>query len=352
VTGVQTCALPISSLSTAVPLARDFQARRGKEKRSTQRQTSIEAFVVLKGVRGAKKQAKMDQAVSLNDCSPIILETPQSSDSFKASIQAPSMYQTSKSDNELDQGNHNQLQHLVLVQDQGSNVLTQNRPTLKKFKNLQQMYLDLGQANFGKQIICQTCGMLYVHGLSEDSLQHERICQDYRRGVLFQPPWPRVVGKYGCDIVVEVRPSDSYASQEKVMRVRTIVDNDLGFNCTASSEQRSAFLYIREKRVVGLATAEVLSKAYVLESARQRSRTASKAMVGIHQLWVHSDMRKQGVATRLVDTIRYKFVFGLTVPASLLAFSSPTEAGACFARKYARANVGSTSCQVLVYDCV
>jgi zinc-finger of acetyl-transferase ESCO len=48
------------------------------------------------------------------------------------------------------------------------------------------MYLDFGQRDFAKRIVCAQCGMLFVHGLEEDRRQHHRICRDYQYGVPFQ----------------------------------------------------------------------------------------------------------------------------------------------------------------------
>jgi len=185
---------------------------------------------------------------------------------------------------------------------------------------MEQMYLDLGQSNFAKPTICNMCGMLYVHGLSEDATQHDRICQDY----------------------------------QLVKRVRTIVEKDLGFHAATSSKNqpRTAYLYVRNKRVVGFANAEVLSQAHVMETLQVRSNTTRKAMVGIHQLWVHAKERNQGIATRLMDAVRASFIFGLVIPVEMLAFSSPTAAGASFARRYVQSKAGKEDCPLLVYDCV
>jgi N-acetyltransferase len=98
-----------------------------------------------------------------------------------------------------------------------------------------------------------------------------------------------------------------------------------------------------------MASAEVIQHAYSLENSLERSSLPRKAMVGVHQLWIHATFRSQKVATRLVDAVRTKFVFGLTVPKEMLAFSSPTEAGSRFARNYVCGN--STTKDILVYDC-
>jgi acyl-ACP thioesterase len=69
---------------------------------------------------------------------------------------------------------------------------------------LEQTYLDLGQKSFAKRSICNTCGMLYVHGLNEDSQQHSRICMDYIKGVPFTVSQARLVSSYLKGSIVEV----------------------------------------------------------------------------------------------------------------------------------------------------
>ena len=120
---------------------------------------------------------------------------------------------------------------------------------------------------------------------------------------------------------------------------------------TTSPQTRTAYLYIADKRVIGMATAELIPHAFVSYTSLERSSERQKAMAGIHQLWVHAKFRGQGIATRLVDAVREKLVFGLTVPKNLLAFSSPTEAGARFARSYVCGDSTNATTEILVYDC-
>ena len=56
--------------------------------------------------------------------------------------------------------------------------------------------------------------------------------------------------------------------------------------------------------------------------------------MGIHQLWCHKLHRKKNIASKILDTARMKFIYGLNVPFDKIAFSSPTADGALFARKY------------------
>jgi zinc-finger of acetyl-transferase ESCO len=48
----------------------------------------------------------------------------------------------------------------------------------------QQMYLDLGQRSFGTAE-CKLCGMLFVHGLKEDTETHAKVCEEYKSGIAF-----------------------------------------------------------------------------------------------------------------------------------------------------------------------
>lgn len=318
------------------------------------------------------------------------------------------------------------------------------KPPPKKKHKFQQLYLDLGQRNFGKQTVCSICGMLFVHGLAEDAKEHERICKEFREGVAFQLDTTkacRVVrefGKHGCNssssssskgnsfrqqhkyqgpqlsvggstillpppktnaltaqdteagCIVEIRPTDTYALRQKVVAAMAIVDKELGFVQAESSSTRSTnksgrpastvFLYIRQKRIVGMVSAEITRQAYRLllvnnnnsnekdkdkdypeqqkptpqhhhqPQQYERSTQPQRAMIGIHKLWVHSKIRHQSLATRMVDTARSRMVFGSLVPAHLVAFSSPTEAGTRFAQAYVHDATGSTDTPVLVYD--
>lgn len=82
---------------------------------------------------------------------------------------------------------------------------------IQKRKASQQLYLDFGQANFAKRFICTTCGMMYVHGLTEDSQQHSRICANHVKGVPFQTPIARVVATHASrGSIVEVRRTSRF----------------------------------------------------------------------------------------------------------------------------------------------
>ena len=145
--------------------------------------------------------------------------------------------------------------------------------------------------------------------------------------------------------------------------MESIVDEELGFVQTQPLEQQQngtcdttkTFLMVHNKRVIGMAMAMRISHAFVLSSSSfERSKASVEAMVGIRKLWVHERFRKKGIATRLVNAIRLKFVFGMVIPVEKIAFSSPTMAGMKFAHHYVLSSSALESDSIhpiLVYDC-
>jgi N-acetyltransferase len=261
---------------------------------------------------------------------------------------------------------------LVVEKEKKPTSRFRSSTTTRKKKPMAQLFLDLGQANFGKQSVCPICGMLTVHGVEEDRIQHEQICDVYKNGVELQirrnggtststsgaastSTSARVVSRISSTTwIAEIRPTDSLAWQQKLQQCLSICNQELGFAMSSSSSSSSggssgggtpsgtekkarttAFLYISHKRVCGLVTAEPVTHGYWMETASERSLTPQKALVGIYQLWTLQGKRGQGIATQLVDAARSKLIFGMQVPKSQVAFSSPTQAGLAFAKNYA-----------------
>mmetsp|Transcript_29980 Transcript_29980/g.49497 ORF Transcript_29980/g.49497 Transcript_29980/m.49497 type:complete len:197 (-) Transcript_29980:599-1189(-) len=157
-------------------------------------QTNIQSFfTTFKKPRGMKRSRTPDTPPP--EKSPVEVETPPSTQSTTASLVStpPPDERGGELTKEDDRSIDGKRQY-------------RSKPAF------QQMYLDLGQRDFARQTICQTCGMLYVHGLSEDARQHKKICQDYLQGIPFENAKnERIVDERNGDIIVEV----SLASYEE-----------------------------------------------------------------------------------------------------------------------------------------
>lgn len=161
--------------------------------------------------------------------------------------------------------------------------------------------------------------------------------------------------------VIEIRGQDPPTHVKKLLEVKTLLDDALGFVEDPVFLQRSHFLYIQDKQVVGCVTVERVEKAFPLDHdasnlvARTVSTTANdtkapqssrarSVLAGICQIWVHPSFRGKKVATRLVDGVRDKLIYGMQIAKHQVAFAQPTKNGLGFAKSYVAPH------EVLVYD--
>ncbi|KAI8052941.1 ESCO1/2 acetyl-transferase-domain-containing protein [Syncephalis plumigaleata] len=110
------------------------------------------------------------------------------------------------------------------------------------------------------------------------------------------------------------------------------------------------YLYLAATRkVVGCLVAESINTAFRVisvdtdnnndnnnldDSLIYKSNTPVTCLCGISRIWVDKTMRRQGVATRLLDAARRTFVYACTLDYDQIAFSQPTLLGRRLAMNY------------------
>ncbi|XP_019735441.1 vacuolar protein sorting-associated protein 41 homolog isoform X2 [Hippocampus comes] len=226
---------------------------------------------------------------------------------------------------------------------------------------------DAGQKHFGA-VACSVCGMLYSAANPEDESQHLLFHNQFISAVKYVG-WKkeRILGEFPDGKIILVLPDDPKYALKKVEEIREMVDNDLGFQQvgTKSPALTKTFLFItNDKKVAGCLIAEHINEGYrVIEEPepegsegekvmfeRQRawccSTTAEPALCGISRIWVVSMMRRQAIASRLVECLRNNFIYGSYLSKDEIAFSDPTPDGKLFATHY----FGTS--QFLVYNFV
>lgn len=205
-----------------------------------------------------------------------------------------------------------------------------------------QLQIDAGQER--GPTLCLTCGTVYSKGDPADEANHEKLHSGVVERLLF-PGWrdERVGGLYGEGRVVVVQPGDPPHMWRKVMDALRNVDRDLGFSEVGirAPEKTKAFLYISQKRIVGLLLAEVIQEAHkmvVNEVSGGKmpmcSDLAAGVKCGISRIWVLPEFRRKKVASSLVDTMRVNFIIGEYLGDLDFAFSDPTLNGYDFATSY------------------
>ena len=127
-----------------------------------------------------------------------------------------------------------------------------------------QTMLDAGQKVLGA-VQCSTCGAVYTAGDPQEEEGHDRIHQG-RLDTLKFPGWrtERKVGDFPAGRVICVKPGDHAAHWNKVTEILTVVDTDLGFSEVGIRwpDKTKVFLYIAEKKVVGLLLAEMIDNGF------------------------------------------------------------------------------------------
>lgn len=89
--------------------------------------------------------------------------------------------------------------------------------------------------------------------------------------------------------------------------------------------------------IVGCLVAEPRSLAHrklECQGADLCSEETFPVKCGVSRIWVSRNHRKSGIATTLMDCMKKNFVFGAILRNEDVAFSSPTQMGDAFARKY------------------
>lgn len=227
-------------------------------------------------------------------------------------------------------------------------------------KSALQYIIDAGQKKFGA-IQCSTCGMVYAASHPGDEQDHARHHKRFLAVIKF-PGWKteRVVASFMDGRIIKITTADPQYSVKKVTDMLSIVDVDLGFkapNLGFSASKVAYFFVSDEEKIVGCLIAERISKAFRLIYDKEQKPDAIfgdglfytdsspvPAVCGVSRIWTYAPMRRNGIATRLVDSLRATFVLGMNLDHSQVAFSDPTPDGRQFAFNYFKTK------NILVYN--
>lgn len=99
------------------------------------------------------------------------------------------------------------------------------------------------------------------------------------------------------------------------------------------------FFYIKNRIIIGVLVAEVISSAHCLLTTSEDqvdlcSEESYPVKCGISRIWVSQLNRKKGIATAMMEALRRNFVMGYILKTEDIAFSSPTALGKIFGKQY------------------
>lgn len=221
----------------------------------------------------------------------------------------------------------------------------------RKSTPLKQLTLNFGQKP-SKTVHCSECCITYDQNDKEDSQLHAKIHNEKDIVLKYSTlKGEKTVQEYsdGKCIVIETG-IDSKQLVNKAIQILDYVDNQLGIGsnknneiATKLKESTKIYLFYSNscKKIVGVCIAEPIDKAYKIEYLNTDGCTftmneskCEKAICGINRIWVASHMRRQRVASRLLDCVRINFLYFRSLNLNELAFSDPTEFGRSLAKNY------------------
>ncbi|KAH0871497.1 hypothetical protein HID58_078519 [Brassica napus] len=225
---------------------------------------------------------------------------------------------------------------------------------LSKKRSYTQFHLELGQSDFLLRH-CSECGATYAPGDELDEKSHQSFHKDYMYGIPFKG-WQneRVFASPSFNknrIVMVLLETDSPAHRNKVQEVVKMMEVELGEGWILHKRCK-VYLYVSSQRISGCLVAEPIKEAFKIKSPledekrlkkessslpstsiqfgnivlqRQVSKRcresngkldngaivceeeAKPAVCGIRAIWVSPSNRRNGLATRLLDTARESF---------------------------------------------
>ncbi|XP_001600797.1 N-acetyltransferase eso1 [Nasonia vitripennis] len=227
-----------------------------------------------------------------------------------------------------------------------SKKMNENRVLVNHSSDPKQYQIDAGQKLFGISQ-CKKCQLLYHLGDKDDENAHIKYHNRWNKdlGLKFQG-WKNehivFQDSNTKSKIILIEPSDPMNHRKKVLDILQIINQDLGIIELVSSDyvDDKAYLYVRNKSIIGLLISKRIHRAFKMIPEMSElnccSSESSPAKCGINVIWTAEHHRRQGVATKLVDTLRANYFYGHIMSIDDIAFSIPTPSGKAFAEKYTK----------------
>lgn len=224
--------------------------------------------------------------------------------------------------------------------------------------------------------VCSLCGLMYAGSLKNDQALHVGYCRKVREGN--QPKvdrevrlekWRDMDGKVHAIHVIE--PKNDERWRRYALAVLDISYQDLGGPPVGDEKLWSEFdhsqagivprfkvyIYSLDDKPIGLILAESIEEGgqYHVGEVRYSKDgpvvpdpndlnqqvyssldMALPVFACVDRIWVHTRYRRQGIATKLVDSMRSHFITNMPLRRHQIAFSIPTTPGYNFAESYCK----------------
>ncbi len=155
----------------------------------------------------------------------------------------------------------------------------------------------------------------------------------------------------GGDKIVSILSCDPPGHIAKARDAVSLVERELGMPDGmlkgGLQGKCSTFLYISRKKIIGVAVAEPLQKAFrakrliggTLTLDDERDGAKELCLIGIRAIWVNKSERRRGVARKILDAVRRTLIAGFVAERNQVAFTQPTVDGSALASAYSETDM-------------
>jgi len=193
--------------------------------------------------------------------------------------------------------------------------------SIRKDPRMVQLVLDLGKS----KATCRICGMSYSCGIDADESLHTKFHAQHLNGICMSlhKSTPKLWAA-GEDVIVLCTKHEMRKAEMLIAHVNSeLAAASVDVHALGSR----MYIYIRNKRCVGVLVARRISSSYLLSMEGQLSLSPSDAILGVERIWTAATMRRQGIARRLLAAACENFIYGMSIEPSQVAFSQPSDSG-------------------------
>ncbi|KAL3101345.1 hypothetical protein niasHT_028101 [Heterodera trifolii] len=216
-----------------------------------------------------------------------------------------------------------------------------------------QMIIDAGQKKIGLEQ-CIKCGMVYSLNDPKDVEQHALFHHRFTETRSFQvsisqlSAWKEVLFTEHVEIPIggclfSINAFSTSTLRRKMESVIiNIVNEELGYSSEISvwdrERKRKALVFVRDSNgseapfICGIVLVDIVGEVMLMPQQKR----FKGSFLGIDRIWVHSRLRRKGIANFLLDSSRRLFSLNGTgeMPRTRVAFSDPSEIGIQMAINY------------------
>ncbi|GAM29211.1 hypothetical protein SAMD00019534_123870 [Acytostelium subglobosum LB1] len=219
--------------------------------------------------------------------------------------------------------------------------------------DLEQTFIAVGK-KLVEQTICPKCRMLYSVGSKEDEQTHKKHCTESGQSPkIIIKNW-RSIGKIlnsfpNDEGIISIVPGeeDNAVLKSKLESIIKMVNYELGYvepskNEVEPDNEEKFFMYMNaEGRVVGFVAAERQSVAHRIKENDDKDDTTIQCedqfvqvKCGVNRVWTLNSVQRQGIATKLLDSVRRNMFYRCQLDKNQLAVTTPSLSGRVFFSHY------------------